>query len=367
MTMPHESIPLGPQDGTARPGWTPLLDALPQGVMLVDAAGRYLEVNPAAADILGLDRETLLSCILPKPLSNLSEADGSVLAPGDFPGLVALRNGTPVRRKTIGWNREDGSTLWLEVSAEPLHGGGALVNFDDITEPRLQSRKVERLTELYSALSQVNQAIVWSPTKEALLDKICEVMVELGKFAMAWIGWNDPETHEVRIVSKYGDTNGYLDGLQVRSDDTPLGRGATGTAIREGHTCVVNDFHSASAASPWHGAAIRAGIAASAAVPIRKDGKVCGALMVYATEKNYFGSQEIMLLEEAAGDIAFAMDHHELDAKHRQDEELLKENERKYRKLFETMTEGVALHELVKDANGEIQDYRILDVNRSFQ
>ena len=31
------------------------------------------------------------------------------------------------------------------------------------------------------------------------------------------------------------------------------------------------------------------------------------------------------------------------------------------------MTEGVALHELVRDESGEVRDYRILDVNQSFQ
>jgi hypothetical protein len=312
-----------------------------QGVMLVDAGGRYLEVNPAAARTLGLDRKTLLSCSLPEPWSNLSAADGTAVSAEEFPGLMVLKTGKPVRRKTVGWNRGDGSTLWLEVSAEPLQGGGALLSFDDITEHRVQSRKLERLTELYSALSQINQAIVWSPTKEALLDKISKVMVEIGRFAMSWIGWNDPETHEVRIVSRFGDKHGYLDGMLVRSDDTALGQGATGIAIREEHVCVVNDFLGSSAVSPWHDAARRSGFAASAAVPIRQDGKVCGALMVYATEKDCFGGQEIGLLEKAAGDITLALDNHELAAQRKRGEKELNREKTFTRALLDNLIEGV--------------------------
>ena len=319
--------PLEPQDGTPRQGWTPLLDALPQGVVLVDAEGRYLEVNPAAAEILGLDRETLLSFSLPEPWASLSAPDGSALSPEDFPGLMAMRTGTPVRRRTLGWKREDGSTLWLRVSAAPLQGGGALVSYEQMDEHPSQSRKLERQAELYSALSQVNQAIVWSPTREALLDKMCQVMVEFGKFKLAWIGWDDPETHQVRIISQYGDTHGYLHGLQVRSDDTPLGKGGIGIAVREGRTYVINDFLGAPEASPWHESAIRSGVAASASIPIRYGGKVCGALTVYAAERNFFGSQEIGLLEEAAGDVAYSLDMHDLQARRKEAEKALKESE----------------------------------------
>jgi PAS domain S-box-containing protein len=296
--------------------------------MWVDAEGRCLGLNRAGTRILGMDRESLGSCRLPEPWSGLSADDGAVLAPEDFPGLVVLRTGRPVAPKILRWRREAGSILWMEVSADPLEGGGALVSFKDITEHRDQSRKLERLTELYAALSQVNQAIVWASTREALLDRICEVMVAFGKFAMAWIGWNDPATHDVRVVSKYGDQYGYLERVRVRSDDTPLGHGGTGTAIREARTCVVNDFLGSSQASPWHEAARRSGFAASVSIPFRFHGEVCGALVAYATEKDYFGAEEIKLLEEAAGDVTFALAHLELDAERKAVEQALLKSER---------------------------------------
>ena len=342
MTTPRPD-PVDPQDGRSGHGWTSLLDALSQGVVLVDPGGWCLEANLAASRILGLEREALRSCRLPEPWSKLAAADGSALAAGDFPGLVTPGGGSPVRRQVLRRHREDGRTQWLEVSAEPLRGGGALVSFDDISEQRVQARKLDRMTELYAALSQVNQAIVWSPSREALLDRICEVMVGFGKFAMAWIGWNDPETHEVRVVSQSGDTHGYLRALEVRSDDTPLGWGGTGTAIREERTVVKNDFLGAVKTSPWRDAAIRSGFAASASIPFRSGGRVCGALMVYASEENYFGADEIGLLEEAAGDLTFALAHLEMDAQRRRAEQALLEREERYRTFFEYGPDGVVV------------------------
>jgi AmiR/NasT family two-component response regulator len=43
------------------------------------------------------------------------------------------------------------------------------------------------------------------------------------------------------------------------------------------------------------------------------------------------------------------------------------ESEKKYRSLFESMTEGVALHELVYDSAGVPVDYRIIECNKAYE
>jgi PAS domain S-box-containing protein len=47
-------------------------------------------------------------------------------------------------------------------------------------------------------------------------------------------------------------------------------------------------------------------------------------------------------------------------------EEALQESEEKFRILFESMAEGVALHEMVRDDTGKAVDYRILHVNPAY-
>jgi len=48
-------------------------------------------------------------------------------------------------------------------------------------------------------------------------------------------------------------------------------------------------------------------------------------------------------------------------------EESLQQSEERYRSLFNGMTEGFALHEIVCDADGVPRDYRFLDVNPAFE
>ncbi len=48
-------------------------------------------------------------------------------------------------------------------------------------------------------------------------------------------------------------------------------------------------------------------------------------------------------------------------------QEALFQSEARYRSLFDNMTEGFALHELIFDENGEPCDYRFLDLNQAFE
>lgn len=48
-------------------------------------------------------------------------------------------------------------------------------------------------------------------------------------------------------------------------------------------------------------------------------------------------------------------------------ERLLHENEVKYKLLFDNMSQGFALHEIITDAQGKAIDYRFLDINSAFE
>jgi PAS domain S-box-containing protein len=91
---------------------------------------------------------------------------------------------------------------------------------------------------------------------------------------------------------------------------------------------VINDFLTDQGSGPWREELLASGLASIAAFPIRQAGEVRGALVVYASEKEVFGTQEAALLEEAAMDISFALDHLAGEERRREAEAALQESER---------------------------------------
>jgi PAS domain S-box-containing protein len=184
--------------------------------------------------------------------------------------------------------------------------------------------EIERLTRLYVALTQINQAIVRTRTRDALFQQVCEVLVVHGGFRLAWIGWHEARTHRLVPVAQAGDENGYLQSIQVYADDRPEGRGPTGTAFREGRPYVCNDLLTDPATLPWRSELERRGLRASAALPIRCAGAVCGTLTVYAERRGFYREKELALLTEAADDLSFALDNLEREEARRGADEVVK-------------------------------------------
>jgi PAS domain S-box-containing protein len=198
------------------------------------------------------------------------------------------------------------------------------------TVEQLQNEMVERqqaeeqaasIGRLYRLLSQVNEAIVRTPDQETLFKRICRIAVEEGMFRMAWAGLIDPSGRQVRAVTQYGFDEGYLETLVIPLADVPQSRGPTGIAVREGRFDVCNDLAADPRMAPWRERALARGYRSSGAFPLRVGGKVVGALTLYAERPGFFNQEEIALLESLAGDLSFAMESMDREARRRQAEE----------------------------------------------
>ncbi len=135
----------------------------------------------------------------------------------------------------------------------------------------------------------------------------------------------------------------YLDGIVVYADDRPKGAGLVGTCLREGQPCIFNNLLDDPRSAPWRERARQYGLQAAVGIPIRLQGEVCAAFAVYAATPDVFQAQEMNLLEEAAGDISFALDHLETERLRRIAEEKLRESETRLKSIFRALPVGIGL------------------------
>jgi PAS domain S-box-containing protein len=222
-----------------------------------------------------------------------------------------------------------------------------------------RENEVLRISRLYAALSQVNQAIIWMPDPAELFPEICRALVVHGHFRLAWIGWNEKKSDFLVPLAKYGDDNGFLMDSDFPVDNDPAGRyGPSATAFRSGRPYISNDIANDPLAQPWRAAMVQRGFKSAAIFPIRENGEVRGVLTVYTDNPEFFNLREISLMEEAANNLSFALDNLARDRARQEADQKWRDWE-----LFsEAMIESLPGILYFYDSNG-----RFLRWNRNFQ
>ena len=205
----------------------------------------------------------------------------------------------------------------------------------DITQRRRAEAELRRLNRALSTLSRCNEALVHASDEVQLLNQICEIVVRIGGYRFAWVGYaeNDDEK-SVRAMASSGVDDGYLEKIQVTWDDTVRGAGPVGTAIKSGEAFVVRDILCHAPFAPWREEAVRRGYASVISLPLQDEERSFGALTIYAPEPDAFDDREVDLLRELASDLAYGITALRSETKRRQAVLALSESEERYRMLF---------------------------------
>jgi len=186
---------------------------------------------------------------------------------------------------------------------------GRVWYFRDITEHKAAEARITHLNRVHAVLSGINTLIVRVHDREELFREACRIAVEAGGFRMALIAMVDRSAMTIVPVASAGKDEALLTvikGILSSNENAPTSMIAL--ALREKQAVVSND----SQRDPrvLLGAQyVAAGVRSIAVLPLLVADEAVGVLALYASEIEFFHEEELKLLAELTGDIAFAIDH----------------------------------------------------------
>ena len=320
------------------------------GILLMNEKRECLRANAAAVKMFGCEDEAEFLTIHARERSPEFQLDGRRST--DFAdNVIADWFNKGSRHYEWVYRRRDGSEFVAELSLarivlddQPL----IQVTIRDITD-RIQTRdRLARITKIYAALGQCNQAIIHADDEDELLNQVCSIAVEYGGMRLAWVGILEESSGLLKPVANYGEGTGYIRDIEVSIDEgKATGQGPGGRAYRERRAIWFQDFMSDPALKAWHGSAAKYGWGSVAGLPLYRNGDVVGVFFLYSSASNAFDKEERRLLQEMAEDISFGLEHIQGNRE--------REVERKELRMLSQVVEQSQNMVIITDTEGSIE------------
>jgi PAS domain S-box-containing protein len=328
-----------------------LFENMVQGVFIQRPDGSFVDVNPAALNLLGISYDEFYNTNSFSSDWKILKEDGSVLPNEKIPSNLAFKTKKPVHNVTLGvFNPSKKDVVWMNVNAIPQFKANetdpyqVFVSLHDVTEQRrIEQERKNHLNEMKLITEMVVQA-----SRISDVDELCQYLGEtihsFNKNSYVSVSLYDPELNAIRIRSVSGlkscnqelqdlftinplnhsippeninfSSDQYLSGKLYRVPDGVYGTVAN---IASKKDCQLIEK--------------KMNIKETYQVGFALDDKPYGSISIFLTEDS-----ESIKYESAIETIA----NHFSEILHRkQTEHSLQKSEKKYRTLIETLNEGV--------------------------
>ena len=282
------------------------LDTVAAGIVLQNSEGSVLDCNDAAVLILGATRQELATRTLNDLRWGSVREDSTPFALDEQPAKVTLRTGEPCNDVIMGTENRGRARRWLSVNTcrVVLDDGamGVISSFIDITVRVVRERMLRMLTE-------VNKLALITFVQDEYFQRLCEIIVDEGRFALAWVGVpSGVEEGGVTIVYSAGETGYLYTGMVSWLGSKDIGLGPSGTALRTGLSQVVDNMLTDALFEPWRERAEHYGFGSSVAIPSRTSAQKA-VFSIYSRDAFAFDEATVRDLEEIVREAEFVVAH----------------------------------------------------------
>ncbi len=259
-----------------------------------------------------------------------------------------------------GWRvRQNGSRFWASSTITVLRDEqGQLLGFSVITHDLTERRQIEeelcQVNRSLRTLSDCNQALVRATEESELLRDICRIIVEVGGYSTAGVGF--PVHHEQENDLQSLALAGYAvsQGLYLQSEDQKNGHNSlfglySVMVMQTGRPYVVENIFTEPNFSPWCSFAQERGYASLIVLPLIAKhldqeiapAKPFGVLSIYAAMPNTFDAEKVKLLGELADDLAYGIMALRTRQERSRAESALRESEELHRITLSNISDAV--------------------------
>lgn len=259
--------------------------------------GRLVRANARLEELLGYPRTALLG-----------RAPAALIPEESWNAALA----SPGHGIELHYGRPDGVTFWYDLRLRVLKTAGSgeavVLALADITTPKLNQLRLRHLNRTLTVLRECNFALVHTDEEPQLLHNICQLLTEHGGYALAWIGYAGNGTQSIEPVARAGRAGAYLDdGLLTGGTSPDADPEPADAAQRSGVAVYVPNISAGSGGVGWRERAARRQLRSAVGLPLSNGQAVFGTLAVYAEQTGLFDAEEVALLDELSGDLAYGI------------------------------------------------------------
>lgn len=270
---------------------------------IADPYGSFKQVNPAFVQLTGYAESELVS----KPFLDFILPEDRQSTADEMKLQVETRPSLQFENRFM---RNDGTVIHLSwMGYFDRIDGVSYATATDITESRKSERRIAYLNRVYAMLSGINTLIVRVRDRDELFSEACRIAVEQGGFRMSLLCLLDRSTKKIVPVASAGKDEELMTAIRNRLSSSGVAPNSmVEQAIREEKFIISNDSQNDPRVL-FSQKYAESGVSSIAVMPLMLSHEVVGVLVLYASEKEFFHEEELKLLTELTGDIAFAIDH----------------------------------------------------------
>jgi diguanylate cyclase (GGDEF)-like protein/PAS domain S-box-containing protein len=285
-----------------------VFDQAPIGMALLDSEGHPVVSNPTLSRMLGYSPAELSKMTF-REFTYGEDIDKDV---AQFALLMAGK--IPAYQLEKRYVHKNGNLIWARLSVTLLRDENGLTQdivgmTEDITQYKEAELRIAYLNRVYALLSGINALIVRAHDRDTLFNGACRIAVEEGGFIMAMLAMLDQDTGYIVPVASAGKDEALLDSIKAVLASHADRPSTMVARAMEGKTAVVANDSLSDPRVMFRKMYAESGVRSMIVLPLVIDDKAVGVMALYAREAAFFQTDELRLLTELAGDVAFAIDH----------------------------------------------------------